>query len=139
MEQRLSVVTIGVADVDRSVAFYGALGWSPEVHQPGEIAFFQLGGVVLSVWRRAALAEDSGCEDRGGWGGIGLAHNVRSADDVDRAVSLAQSAGGSIARRGSDQPWGGYSGVFLDPDGHSWEVAWNPGFPLAADGTVSIG
>ncbi len=139
MEQRLSVVTIGVAEVERSVAFYGALGWSPGIHEPGEIAFFQLGGIVLAIWRRAALAEDAACDDRGGWGGIGLSHNVRSAVEVDRVLAMIETAGGTVARRGADQPWGGYSGVFHDPDGHSWEVAWNPGFPLAEDGAVSIG
>lgn len=138
MEQRLSVVTIGVADVERAVGFYGALGWKPAVHQEGTIAFFQAGGLVVSVWSRESLAEDSARPDSGGWGGITLAHNVRSADEVDQVLAEAEAAGATIGRAGAEQVWGGYSGVFHDPDGHAWEIAWNPGFPLAVDGTVSI-
>ena len=138
MEQRLSVVTIGVSDIERAVGFYGSLGWKPTVHQEGAIAFFQAGGLVVSVWSRESLAEDSVRPDSGGWGGITLAHNVRSAEEVDHVLAEAEAAGATIGRAGSEQFWGGYSGVFHDLDGHAWEIAWNPGFPLAADGTVSI-
>jgi predicted lactoylglutathione lyase len=138
MEQRISLITLGVADLQRSMDFYGALGWdgsSPD----GDVAFYQAGGMVFAVWRRAKLAEDSVTEDSGGWGGITLAHNVRSPAEVDGVIDQARAAGGRIAREGAETPWGGYSGVFHDPDGHAWEVAHNPGWTLAEDGSVSIG
>ncbi|GAA5030494.1 VOC family protein [Microbacterium fluvii] len=139
MEQRLSLVTLGTADLERALAFYRALGWEPHPSSvPGEVAFFQVGGMALALWGRAALAADSGVADGGGWGGITLAHNVRTPEDVDVVLEAAAQAGAVIARRGAPTEWGGYSGVFIDPDGHPWEVAHNPGWPLALDGTVSL-
>ena len=128
MEQRLSLVTLGVADLDAARRFYEALGWSRS--GDGEsVVFFQAGGMVVGLWSRAALAEDSGVEDTGGWGGVTLAHNVRSAEEVDRLLREVASGGGRIVRPGHKADWGGYTGYFADPDGFLWEVAWNPHFP----------
>lgn len=140
MEQRVSLVTLGVADLARAIGFYRALGWSPhESSVPGEVAFFAAGGMVVALWNRAELAADSCSEDAGGWGGITLAHNVRSPGDVDVVLAEAERAGARIGRAGAPTVWGGYSGVFIDPDGHPWEVAHNPGWPLRPDGTVDLG
>jgi catechol 2,3-dioxygenase-like lactoylglutathione lyase family enzyme len=137
MEQRVSLVTIGVADVDRARRFYEALGWRAGLDVE-ETVFFQAGGMIVTLWGRAKLAEDSGVVDGGGWGGITLAHNVRSTEDVDRVTAEARAAGATIVREPAETFYGGYAGVFLDPDGHPWEVAWNPGFPLADDGSISL-
>lgn len=138
MEQRVSVITLGVADIDRARRFYEALGWVG-VSPDGEVVFFQAGGLVVSLWSRELLADDSVVADAGGWGGVTLAHNVRSPAEVDAVLDEATAAGGAVGRRGAPTFWGGYSGVFLDPDGHPWEVAFNPHWPLAADGSVSLG
>jgi hypothetical protein len=138
MEPRISVITLGVADVARSRAFYEALGWQGLSPTEG-IVFFQAGGMVLGLWARAHLAEDSAVEDAGGWGGVTLAHNVRSPAEVDAVLAEAAAAGATVGRAGAPTFWGGYSGVFLDPDGHPWEVAHNPGWPLADDGSVRLG
>lgn len=137
MEQRLSLVTLGVADMDRARAFYGALGWEPTVDL-GEVAFYQVGGMGFALWSRSELAADTAVEDRGGWGGITLAHNVRSPAHVDGVIAEARAAGAVVTREPAPTPWGGYSGVFCDPDGHPWEVAHNPAWPIADDGTVRI-
>jgi len=100
--------------------------------------FFQAGAIIVGLWSREKLAEDSGVADAGGWGGITLAHNVRSREEVDAVIDQARAAGARIAREPAATAWGGYSGVFVDPDGHPWEVAWNAGFPLADDGTISV-
>ncbi|HSO98274.1 MAG TPA: VOC family protein [Solirubrobacteraceae bacterium] len=137
MEQRATLITLGVSDLARAMAFYGALGWhgrSPD----GEVAFFQTGGSILALWDRALLAADSGVKDSGGWGGVTLAHNVGSPEQVDRVLDEARAAGARIAREGAKTFWGGYSGVFVDPDGHPWEVAHNPFWTLHADGSVSL-
>ena len=137
MEQRISLITLGVADLGRAMDFYAAMGWegsSPD----GDVAFFQAGGMVLALWSRDKLAADSAVEDTGGWGGVTLAHNVRSPAEVDAVLEQARAAGGQVPRAGAVTFWGGYSGVFLDPDGHPWEVAHNPTWTLAADGTVSL-
>ena len=140
MEQRLSLITLGVTDLERSRAFYEALGWSTGADPGAEVVFFLAGGLVIALWDRALLAEDSGVEDGGGWGGVTLAHNVRSPDEVDAVLGAAGSAGATIARPGAEAFWGGYSGVFIDPDGHPWEVAHNPRWTLDADGSiVSLG
>jgi catechol 2,3-dioxygenase-like lactoylglutathione lyase family enzyme len=137
MEQRLSLVTLGVANLDAARRFYEALGWSRS--GDGEsVVFFQAGGMVVGLWSRAALAEDSGVEDTGGWGGITLAHNVRSPADVDAVIEEARAAGGRIVREPAETFWGGYSGVFHDPDGHPWEVAHNPGWTITGDGSVEL-
>ena len=137
MQPRVSVVTLGTADIDRARRFYEALGWegrSPD----GEVVFMQAGGMVLALWSRTLLAEDSGTTDAGGWGGITLAHNVDSPESVDAVLDEARTAGAHIARDGHPTEWGGYAGVFHDPDGHPWEVAHNPHWPLADDGSVRL-
>ena len=141
MEQRVSLITLGVADVARAQAFYEALGW----HLDGgvdddsdHVAFFQAGGMIVALWGRARLAEDSGVEDRGGWGGVTLAHNVRSPQEVDAVLVEARAAGASIPRWGAKTFWGGYSGVFVDPDGHPWEVAHNTYWTVHEDGSTTL-
>ena len=139
MEQRVSCITLGTQDLERAVAFYRALGWTPREDEHDDVYFFSAGGLVLALWDRGLLAEDSCVSDSGGWGGITLAHNVRSREDVDAVLEQAAAAGARIGRRGAPTEWGGYSGVFLDPDGHPWEVAHNPGWPLRDDGSVQLG
>ena len=137
MEQRLSLVTLGVRDLARARAFYDALGWegtSPD----DDVVFFQCGGMVVALWSRTKLAEDSGVDDSGGWGGVTLAHNVRSAAEVDAVLAQASAAGAVVVRPGAETFWGGYSGVFVDPEGHPWEVAHNPGWVLEDDGSVRL-
>ena len=138
MEQRLSLVTLGVADLDRSRRFYEALGWRETPRAEG-VVFFQSGGMVVGLWSRDELAADSGVADNGGWGGITLAHNVASPAAVDAVIEEARTAGATIAREPAPTFWGGYSGVFVDPDGHPWEVAHNPGWTLAEDGSIVLG
>lgn len=139
MEQRLTCITLGVADLARARAFYEALGWKSDSVPEDGVVFFQSGGIVVALWSREELAKDSGVEDYGGWGGITLAHNVRSPAEVDAVIAAARAAGATIARVGAPTFWGGYSGAFIDPDGHPWDVAHNPGWALAADGSVRIG
>jgi uncharacterized protein len=136
MEQRISLITLGVADLERAYGFYRDLGWQAEWN--ADIVFFQAGGLIVSLWSREQLAEDSGVEDRGGWGGITLAHNVRSPAEVDAVIDEARAAGAQIVREPAETFWGGYSGAFADPDGHAWEVAHNPYWTIADDGSVSI-
>ena len=138
MEQRVSLVTLGVSDLERARGFYEALGWTTGAEPDDDVVFFQAGGMVLALWGRDQLAEDSVVEDRGGWGGITLAHNVRSPAGVDAVLGEAAAAGATIARPGGETFWGGYSGVFLDLDGHPWEVAHNPHWTLAEDGGVRL-
>jgi uncharacterized protein len=138
MDQRVSLVTLGVADVGRARAFYEALGWTGQ-SPDGEVVFFQAGGMILALWDRAKLAEDSVTADGGGWGGVTLAYNVNSPEEVDQVIGEARSAGATVGREGAATFWGGYSGLFIDPDGHPWEVAHNPGWPIAADGSVRLG
>jgi hypothetical protein len=137
VEQRLSLVTLGVADLARAKAFYEALGWSGQ-SPSDDVVFFQAGGMVVALWGREQLAEDSVVADPGGWGGITLAHNVGSPEEVDAVLAEAERAGGTVARAGTATFWGGYLGVFHDPDGHPWEVAHNPFWTLAEDGSVSL-
>jgi len=137
VDQRISLVTLGVADVSSAAAFYERLGWRRTLDL-GETVFFQLGCLVLGLWGRSLLAVDSGVVDAGGWGGVTLAHNVASPDEVDRVIEDAQRAGARISREPAPTPWGGYGGVFVDPDGHPWEVAHSPGFDLGADGSVIL-
>jgi predicted lactoylglutathione lyase len=138
VEQRVSLVTLGVTDLGRARSFYEALGWSSGAQPADDVVFFQAGGMIVGLWGRDLLAEDSGVEDRGGWGGITLAYNARSPDEVDAVLAEAETAGARIVRRGAETFWGGYSGLFHDPDGHAWEVAHNPGWTLADDGSVSL-
>jgi hypothetical protein len=138
MEQRLSLVTLGVADLARARAFYKALGWASGAAPADDVVFFQTGGMILALWGRDQLAGDSGVDDSGGWGGVTLALNVRSPAEVDAVIAEARAAGARIARAGAETFWGGYSGVFVDPDGHPWEVAHNPHWTIADDGSTLL-
>ena len=138
MEQRISLITLGVADLRRAMDFYDALGWeggSPD----GDVAFYQAGGMVFALWSRAKLAEDSRVPDGGGWGGVTLAYNTRSPEEVDAVLEEARAAGATIGREGAEAFWGGYSGIFVDPDGHPWEVAHNPRWTIEPDGSTKLG
>jgi catechol 2,3-dioxygenase-like lactoylglutathione lyase family enzyme len=138
MEQRVSLVTLGVRDLARARAFYEALGWKTGAAPEDDVVFFQSGCLVLALWGRAELAEDSGVEDTGGWGGVTLAHNVRSTAEVDAVMREAEDAGATVTRAAAETFWGGYSGAFADPEGHAWEVAFNPHWTLGADGSVQL-
>jgi uncharacterized protein len=138
MRQSVSLVTLGVSDYGKAKAFYEALGWSV-TWEAEETSFFQANGVVLVLWSREKLAADMGIsDDPGGWGGIALAHNVGSREDVHEVIELARSNGGEITREPAETFYGGYAGAFRDLDGHAWEVAHNPGFGLGADGSVLL-
>lgn len=138
MEQRVSLITLGVADLERAREFYGALGWTTGAAADDDVVFFQAGGMIVALWSRAQLAEDTAVTDSGGWGGMTLAHNVSSPSEVDAVLAEARAAGATIARPGADTFWGGYSGVFVDPDGHAWEIAHNPHWTLREDGSVRL-
>jgi catechol 2,3-dioxygenase-like lactoylglutathione lyase family enzyme len=139
MEPRISLITLGVADMPRARRFYEALGWRASGASSEGVTFFQLGGLILSLYGRAALAEDAHLPvEAAGFGGVTIAYNVRERTDVDRVLGEARAAGATILKPGEDVFWGGYSGYFADPDGHPWEVAWNPHFPILDDGTVRL-
>lgn len=138
MEQRLSLITLGVTDLDRARSFYEALGWATGAAPDDDVVFFQAGGMIVALWDRGRLSEDSMVEDRGGWGGVTLAHNVASPSEVDGIIAEAAKAGATIGRAGAETFWGGYSGVFIDPDGHPWEIAHNPGWILEEDGSIRL-
>jgi catechol 2,3-dioxygenase-like lactoylglutathione lyase family enzyme len=137
VEQRLSLVTLGVKDLPRALRFYEALGWT-RGNDSDDVVFFQAGGTIVSLWGRDRLAEDSGVDDGGGWGGVTLAYNTRSPEEVDAVIEEARRAGARVVREPAATFWGGYSGVFVDPDGHPWEVAHNPGWTIAPDGSISL-
>ena len=139
MEQRVSLVSLGVADIVRARTFYERLGWQGQ--EVEETVFFRAGGLVLVLWGRDKLADDAGVTDEGaagGFGGVVLAHNVRTDADVDEVLEAAQRAGGTVTQPARETFYGGYAGCFADPDGHLWEVAHNPGFTLEPDGTLVI-
>jgi len=138
MEPRVSLITLGVHDLERSRRFYEALGWRSDSKPEDGVVFFQSGGMVLALWSREELAKDSGVQDTGGWGGVTLAYNVASPADVDDFIERARAAGATIPRGGAETFWGGYSGVFVDPDGHPWEVAHNPFWAVEPDGSVRL-
>ena len=138
MDQRMSLITLGVSDLPRARAFYEALGWHTNAGPDDDVVFFQAGCMVVALWDRARLAEDSGVDDNGGWGGVTLAYNTRSPAEVDAVIEEARSAGGAIQREPDETFWGGYSGMFCDPDGHPWEVAHNPNWDVGDDGAVTI-
>jgi catechol 2,3-dioxygenase-like lactoylglutathione lyase family enzyme len=138
VEQRVSLITLGVRDLPRARAFYEALGWKTGAEPDDDVVFFQAGGMIVALWGRDQLAADSVVEDGGGWGGVTLAHNVRSPAEVDDVLAQAEAAGATIGRPGAETFWGGYSGVFVDPDGHPWEVAHNPHWTLTDDGSVKL-
>jgi uncharacterized protein len=137
VEQRVSLITLGVADLPRARAFYERLGWRGQ--EVEETVFFQAGGSVVALWGRDKLAADTGSTDAGpGFGGLSLAQNVRSRGEVDGVLADAEQAGAQITRPPSETFYGGYAGCFQDPDGHVWEIAYNPGFPLGPDGAITV-
>ena len=138
MEQRVSLITLGVRDLARGRAFYEGLGWTTRAAAEDDVVFFQAGGMVVALWDRASLAEDSGVEDSGGWGGLTLAHNVSSPAEVDAVIEEARAAGADVVREPAKTFWGGYSAAFTDPDGHPWEVAHNPRWTIREDGSVEL-
>lgn len=139
MDQRLSIVSLGVEDVGRSTAFYQRLGWTPSPASNESITFFQLGGVALGLYGRDALAEDACVESDGrGFDGVTLAYNARTKRDVDATLALAEAAGARILKPAQDVFWGGYSGYFADLDGHAWEVAWNPAIQITDSGEIVL-
>jgi uncharacterized protein len=138
VEQRLSLITLGVADLARARRFYEQLGWRTNAAPGDDVVFFQAGGMIVALWDRQRLADDTVVSDSGGWGGVTLAYNARSPAEVDAVIEEARSAGGTIARPGGETFWGGYSGVFVDPDGHPWEVAHNPDWTISEDGSVTL-
>jgi catechol 2,3-dioxygenase-like lactoylglutathione lyase family enzyme len=140
VDARISIVTLGVADLERSRRFYrDGLGWPLSSESNAGIAFFRTAGVVLALYPRELLAADANLPDVGsGFAGITLAQNVASTELVDSALAQAVSAGGTLLKPAATAVWGGYSGYFADPDGYAWEVAWNPYFPLGEDGSVQL-
>jgi uncharacterized protein len=138
MEQRLSMITLGARDLELSRRFYEALGWTTQSEDAGDPLFFQAGCMVLALWDRAKLAEDTMVTDAGGWGGITLAFCTRSRDEVDEVTEQARAAGATIAREPAETFWGGYDSIVFDPDGHAWEIAHNPHWPIGDDGSVTI-
>ncbi len=139
MEQRISLITLGVANLEASRSFYERLGWTRSVAKAEGVAFFQAGGLALALYPRQALAEDLGLTlEAPGFRGITLAHNVRSREQVDRVLAEAVEAGATLLKPAADAFWGGYVGCFADPDGFAWEVAWNPHFPLDSEGRITL-
>lgn len=138
MEQRISLITLGVADIPRARAFYQRLGWRGQEVQ--ETVFFQAGGLGLVLWHQDKLAEDAGLDPvrAEGFRGVNLAHNVRDRSDVDTVMASAEAAGATVTASPATTFYGGYAGHFVDLDGHAWEVAYNPGFPLDAEGNITI-
>jgi predicted lactoylglutathione lyase len=138
MKQRVSLITLGVADLGRARRFYEALGWKTGAAPDDDVVFFQAGDMVFALWDRARLAEDSRVEDSGGWGGVTPAVCLGSREEVDAVTEEARAAGARIGREPEETFWGGYSSVFVDPDGHPWEVAHNPHWTLTPDGGVRL-
>jgi hypothetical protein len=138
VKQRVSLITLGVSDLARARRFYEALGWRTGAEPDDDVVFFQAGEMVMALWDRARLAEDSGVEDAGGWGGVTLALNFASREEVDEAIEEARSAGAEIAGEPDETFWGGYSGLFIDPDGHPWEIAHNPHWTVTEDGGTRL-
>lgn len=136
MEQRISLITLGVADPARSRAFYEKLGWSAAFENE-DVVFFQLNGIVLGLFRREAFDQDM-LRDNDGHGRIALAYNTREKEDVAPLLARAVAAGATLLKPAEDAPWGGRSGYFADPDGHAWEIAWNPAWTIDADGRVAM-
>jgi uncharacterized protein len=138
MRQRVTVITLGVGDLARARRFYEALGWHTDAEPGDDVVFFQAGDMVLSLWDRARLAQDSRVEDTNGWGGVTLALNVGSPEEVDAVTDEARAAGATIGREPHETFWGGYGSIFVDPDGHPWEVAHNPHWTLTPEGAVRL-
>ncbi|HEY2536496.1 MAG TPA: VOC family protein [Solirubrobacteraceae bacterium] len=138
MRQRVTVITLGVRDLARARSFYEALGWQTGAGAEDDVVFFQVGDMVLSLWDRTRLAEDSCVDDAPGWGGVTLALNLGSPAEVDEVTEQARAAGASIGREPAETFWGGYSSVFVDPEGHPWEIAHNPHWTLTPEGGVRL-
>jgi len=140
MDQRFSMVTLGVTDIARARSFYEALGWTAGGPSNDNVVFFDLGGFALGLYGRQALGEDCQQNPEGsGFRAISISHNVRSPDEVDATLAEAVAAGATLVKAGEKVFWGGYSGYFADPDGHLWEIAHNPFFPLDDKGRMSLG
>ena len=138
VKQRVNLITLGVVDLARARGFYEGLGWSTGAAPDDDVVFFQTGDMVVALWDRARLAEDSCVADGGGWGGTTLALNLASPAEVDAVIEEARAAGATIGREPAETFWGGYSGVFVDPDGHPWEVAHNPHWIVTEDGGIRL-
>jgi uncharacterized protein len=138
MDQRVSLITLGISDLRRARSFYEALGWTTGADDDDDVVFFQAGCMVVALWDREKLAEDSGIGVGEGWGGITLAYNTNSPAEVDSVIEEARRAGATIGREPGETFWGGYSGVFIDPDGYPWEVAHNPRWKVQEDGSVTL-
>jgi len=139
MEQRISIVTLGVAELDRSRKFYERLGWRRSMPKTKGVVFFQAGGMALALYPRDELAKDAQVSaDGGGFCGVALAYNARSREEVDQVLAEAKAAGAKLLKPAQEAFWGGYSGYFSDPDGFPWEVAWNSAFPIDADGSIRL-
>ncbi len=139
MEQRVSIITLGVADLERSTEFYERLGWRKAMAKAEGVVFFQTGGMVLALYPRTELAKDAKITPEGhGFCGISLAYNARTRNEVDAVLAEAQAASAKLLKPAEDAFWGGYSGYFSDPDGFPLEVAWNPSFPMAEDGSIRL-
>ncbi|HEY8083826.1 MAG TPA: VOC family protein [Solirubrobacterales bacterium] len=138
MKQRVSLITLGVNDLGVARQFYETLGWKTGAEPGDDVVFFQAGDMVLALWDRTRLAEDSCVEDGGGWGGTTLALNFGSTEEVDEILEEARAAGAKIGRGPERTFWGGYSGVFIDPDGHPWEIAHNPHWTITDDGGIRL-
>jgi predicted lactoylglutathione lyase len=138
VKQRVNVITLGVGDLGRARRFYEALGWRTNAGAEDDVVFFQAGDMVLALWDRGRLAEDSSVEDSGGWGGVTLAVNVGSPAEVDAVTEEARAAGARIGREPAETFWGGYSSLIADPDGHPWEIAHNPRWTIYEDGGVVL-
>jgi uncharacterized protein len=139
MEQRVSLITLGVADLKRSSEFYERLGWRRSMTKAEGVVFFQAGGMALALYPRNELAKDAKTAPEGyGFSGISLAYNTRNREEVDSVLAEAQAAGARLLKPAEEAFWGGYSGYFADPDGFLWEVAWNPSFAMAKDGSIRV-
>jgi uncharacterized protein len=138
MEQRVSLITLGISDLARAREFYEALGWKTGAEEADDVVFFQAGGIVVALWGREKLAEDSAVTVGQGWGGVTLAYNTRSQEEVDEVIEEARKAGATIGREPGETFYGGYSGIFIDPDGYPWEVAHNPRWTIEEDGSVTL-
>jgi predicted lactoylglutathione lyase len=139
VEQRISLVTLGVENLERSRQFYERLGWRRSMPGAVGIVFFQTGGMALALYPRSDLAKDANVPAEGhGFSGIALAYNARTREEVDVVLAAAEAAGASVTKPAQKTFWGGYSGYFADPDNFTWEVAWNPSFPIAADGSIQL-
>jgi predicted lactoylglutathione lyase len=136
--QRVSVITLGARDLERARRFYEALGWKTGAEPGDDVVFFQAGDMVLALWDRAKLAEDSCVEDSGGWGGVTPALCVESREEVDAVTEEARAAGATVAREPDETFWGGYDSIIVDPEGHPWEIAHNPHWTLTPDGGVRL-